>query len=274
MPIKFLKKVAKYILLPKCAEILIEKNSFAYLIESTPKYFYYSGGIENENKLFYVIQRSPGAGLFSNLTFVINHLAIADKLGAIPILDSFNFPNLYNEPIRENSWSKYLKNKNNIFLEEVYKSKNVLITTSNWHPGFPMSMSQISNGVNLFDKYLQISDEILNKVNNYIQKNFENEKVLGIHFRGGDQKTANNHPFPITKTQMFNKVKNLLQNNNFTKIFISTESIDNFNFLKKSFGDKVIYYNRSEEHTSELQAEDGIRRIRDWSSDVCSSDLL
>ena len=113
MPIKFLKKVAKYILLPKCAEILIEKNSFAYLIESTPKYFYYSGGIENENKLFYVIQRSPGAGLFSNLTFVINHLAIADKLGAIPILDSFNFPNLYNEPIRENSWSKYLKNKNN-----------------------------------------------------------------------------------------------------------------------------------------------------------------
>src|SRR5258706_11955228 len=30
---------------------------------------------------------------------------------------------------------------------------------------------------------------------------------------------------------------------------------------------------RSEEHTSELQAEDGIRLVSDWSSDVCSSDL-
>jgi hypothetical protein len=243
MPIKLLKKAVKYIFLPKSAEVLIEKNDFALSIENTPKYFYYSGGIENDNILFYVIQRSPGAGLFSNLTFIINHLSIVDKLGAIPILDSFNFPNLYNESIRNNSWSNYLNHKNNITLEEVYNSKNVLVTSSNWNSNFPMSMSQITNCYSLFHKYFQINEQILKIVNEYVATNFINENVLGIHFRGGDQKTANNHPFPATKKQMYNKIKNLLQEYNFTKIFVSTESADNFKFLNKKFGDKLIYYN-------------------------------
>ena len=38
-----------------------------------------SGGSKNKNKIFYVIQRSPGAGLFSNLIFVLNHLKISEK---------------------------------------------------------------------------------------------------------------------------------------------------------------------------------------------------
>ena len=31
-------------------------------------------GEKNSSKIFYCINRSPGAGLFSNLTFVLNHL--------------------------------------------------------------------------------------------------------------------------------------------------------------------------------------------------------
>ena len=34
----------------------------------------------NKDKIFYVIKRSPGTGLFSNVTFVLNHLINAKKM--------------------------------------------------------------------------------------------------------------------------------------------------------------------------------------------------
>ena len=40
-------------------------------------------GDENPDKTFYVIKRTPGTGLFSNVVFVLNHLVIAEKFGFI-----------------------------------------------------------------------------------------------------------------------------------------------------------------------------------------------
>ena len=39
----------------------------------------------------------PGAGLFSNLIYVFNHLEIAKKNNFIPIIDMKNFTTIYNE---------------------------------------------------------------------------------------------------------------------------------------------------------------------------------
>lgn len=36
-------------------------------------------GNRNKGKIFYVIKRTPGTGLFSNVLFVLNHLRIAIK---------------------------------------------------------------------------------------------------------------------------------------------------------------------------------------------------
>ena len=68
--------------------------------KNLPKKFHIqSFGDLNKDKIFYVIQRSPGVGLFSNLSFVLNHLKLAKSLGAIPIADMENFPTIYNEKI-------------------------------------------------------------------------------------------------------------------------------------------------------------------------------
>ena len=67
----------------------------------------------NENKIFYVIKRSPGTGLFSNVTFVLNHLKICEKNNFIPIIDMENFKTIYNElgKIKNtyNSWEYYFQ---------------------------------------------------------------------------------------------------------------------------------------------------------------------
>ena len=61
-----------------------------------------SFGEKNKNKIFYVINRSPGGGMFSNLNFVIHHLLIAEKFKFTPIIDMQNFSTFYNEKVKIN----------------------------------------------------------------------------------------------------------------------------------------------------------------------------
>ena len=56
-----------------------------------------SFGKLNQDKIFYVIKRTPGAGMFSNITFVLNHLKICEKYGFIPVIEMQNFLTIYNE---------------------------------------------------------------------------------------------------------------------------------------------------------------------------------
>ena len=58
---------------------------------------YKSFGNINRNKIFYVIRRYPTAGLFSNITFILNHLKICDQMNFIPIIDMRYYPTLHNQ---------------------------------------------------------------------------------------------------------------------------------------------------------------------------------
>ena len=53
-------------------------------------------------------------------------------VGAIPIVDMYNFPTIYNEKEKilntYNSWEYFFEQLSNYSLEEVYQSKNVIIT--------------------------------------------------------------------------------------------------------------------------------------------------
>ena len=87
----------------------------------------------NKNKVFYVIRRSPGAGMFSNVNYVINHLKICDQYNFIPIVDMENFTTIYNERQKinntYNAWEYYFEKLNKYNLKEVYKSQNVILTS-------------------------------------------------------------------------------------------------------------------------------------------------
>ena len=94
-------------------------------------------GIKNKNKTFYIIKRTPGAGLFSNVIFVLNHLLIAKKHNFIPIIDMKNFPTIYSEKNMinktNNSWKYYFESLNKYKLEDVYKSQRVIITSNRFY---------------------------------------------------------------------------------------------------------------------------------------------
>ena len=208
----------------------------------------FSFGEKNPDLVFYVIKRTPGTGFFSNILFVINHIIKANKNGYIPVVDMENFPTIYNEYNEifktKNSWEYYFENLSSINLEEVYKSKNVIISSNNFENEFELDL--ISNEIKYeFKKNLKIKKKFTNIIDYLSKKYFDGSKVLGIHFRGTSYKRSPGHPFPATKKQMLNAINHLLTNEKYDKIFLVTEEEYYKNFLEKKFKGKIFYLSSS-----------------------------
>jgi len=207
-----------------------------------------SFGNLNPKKKFYLIRRFPGGGLFSNLNYVANHILIANKLSYIPIVDMKNYPNIYNCNFKINksfnSWLYYFRPLSKISLDKIYKSKNVYLSSlkSNQLKNYKNFSNYTSVEKKIINKYIKFNKKILDKANNFYNKKMKKKKILGIHFRGSDQKTQERHPLPASKKQMLNITKNLLRKYNFDLIFLSTEEKEYLNFFLKKFPKKVIYF--------------------------------
>ena len=204
-----------------------------------------SFGKHNKDKIFYIIKRTPGSGLFSNLTFVLNHISICNSFNLIPIIDMKNFTTIYNEQNKINGhynvWEYYFEKLNKYSLKEVYQSQNVIICNSIFGPNMTLDMKK-EKTKKIFNK-IKIKKNITNKFNLYMKRNFtKNEKILGVHFRGSTYKVAKTHPFPPTINLILEEVDLLLLKNNYKKIFLVTEEKKYLDAFKKKYGDLCITY--------------------------------
>ena len=201
-------------------------------------------GKKNKGKTFYVIKRTPGTGLFSNVLFVLNHLKIAIKKGYIPIVDMENFTTIYNERKKikktRNAWEYYFENLSNFKLKDIYKSQKVIFTDNTYQHNFVYDLEKNKYLTNLFRKKIKIKSDILRDFKK-IRKKMSKKRVLGVHFRGTSYKRSTGHPFPATKDQMGKIFEFFLKKKKFSKIFLSTEEKDYLEFFKKKYGKKLIY---------------------------------
>jgi hypothetical protein len=208
-------------------------------------------GIKNKDKTFYIIKRTPGAGLFSNVIFVLNHLLITKRHNFIPIIDMKNFPTIYNEKNMinktNNSWEYYFESLNKHKLEDVYKSQKVIITSNRFY----RSMTHEINSKNFkkVKKFIKVKKNHIDFANKFFDKNLKNKKVLGVHYRGTSYKSSANHPFPPTKEQIIKKVDDLIQKQNFDAIFLCTEEKRYLELFSKKYNDKLFYINSFRSNT-------------------------
>jgi hypothetical protein len=254
---QYLKKFIRFYINKKRSNINknIKLNSSIFNKENL-KYTIKNFGNKNKNKIFYVIQRLLGGGMFSNLNFVLHHLLIAKKYGFIPIVDMKNFPTKYNEKNKINkslnAWDYYFYPLNKYSLNEVYKSHCVLIAD-----GKTRKIKEFDTFYNLnhehykiYKKMIKFKPFLINYVNSFINNNFYKEKILGVHFRGTDMKVQERHPFPATTEQICNAINRELKKNKFTKIFMVTEELQYFKTFSKKYGDKICFTDsfRSNKH--------------------------
>jgi len=218
---------------------LINKKNLTYSIKNF--------GNKNKNKIFYVIQRLRGGGMFSNLNFVLHHLKIAKDLKCIPIIDMQNFPTKYNElkSINKsfNAWDYYFEPINKYKLSEIYKSKFVIITDGNTNnlKEFDSFKNLNSKHFQIYKKMIKFKPYIINEVNKFIKNNFKKGKILGVHFRGTDMKTQERHPFPATPDQIIKQINININKYKYKKIFLVTEEKQYLDILLKKFKEKIIY---------------------------------
>lgn len=201
-------------------------------------------GKKNPKKIFYIIRRNPGAGLFSNVTVILNHILICKRMNFIPVIDMENFKTIYNEPRPvmgiNNAWEYYFEKLNKYSLAEVYKSKNVIISNSNLENHMINDMT--NNLLNKYFKLIKIKKKFYDKANIFSKKNFKNQKILGVHFRGSTYKVARGHAFPLTTKLIIEEVNKLIKKFGYQKIFLVTEENDYLKEFVKEYGEKCIYY--------------------------------
>ncbi len=197
--------------------------------------------------IYYIIKRTPGAGLFSNFIYVLNHLKIANSCGYEPVVDMENFITIYNERNKvidtKNAWSYFFDNKKKLNLNKIYKENKFIISSNRFSKTFSHKINN-NEFRYLFNKYFKIKNTFINYANDFSKKNFK-KKTLAIHLRGTSYKTSANHPFPTTIKQTINLVEELIKKYSFEKIFLCTEDLNYFNLIRDKFKNKVIFLNDS-----------------------------
>jgi hypothetical protein len=204
----------------------------------------YSFGKKNPKKIFYIIKRTPGAGLFSNVIYVLNHILIAKNHNFIPFVDMENFKTIYNEKKKINntlnSWEYYFHKTSKYSIKDIYKSKKVIISHNNtFYKNF--SHKIVDNKISIIaDNLLKIKKEYIFSANTFVSKYF-GKKTLGIHYRGTSYKTSAKHPFPATKNQIVNACYELIKKYKYDKIFLCTEDKLIFDELIDKFNDRICF---------------------------------
>ena len=238
-----IKKFIKKTLLVEDAMPLFQKNNIK--LNKGVQFNLYQFNKQNKNKIIYIIKRSPGAGLFSNVIYVLNHLEIADKNGFYPIVDMKNFTTIYNEKLKisdtYNAWEYYFDNVSKLKLNEAYKSKNVIITNDKFFKNFSNIVAN-KKFRKLGKKYFKIKKKFIEEANKFCKEKLK-DKTLAIHYRGTSYKTSANHPFPSTHSQTIKYTKYLLKKYKYKKIFLCTEDLGFFKEMHNSFKKNLYFIN-------------------------------
>lgn len=215
-------------------------------VKSYPQGYFKSFGDKNADKIFYVIWLdNGGSGFFSNVSNVLCHLKLADQLGMMPVVDFFNFKTLYNVTGEinntENAWEYYFKPVSEFSLPEVYQSKNVFFCSGSYPPSLGYSITAVHNLPEVYHKYIRLQHYIEKMIEDHtIQLKFEG-RILGIHFRGQEQKLAPRHSFPPTEKQMIRYCDMIIEKHKIERIFIVTEEQRYLDLFIKKYNKKLIY---------------------------------
>jgi hypothetical protein len=206
----------------------------------------FSFGKKNKNKIFYIIRRSARTDIFSNVSFVLNHLQICYQFNFIPIVDMKNFTTCYNEEKKilnnPNSWGYYFQKLNKYSLEEVYKSKSVILSPNIFNQNMILDMT--NQKINKYFKKIKIKKYFINKSNSFYNKYVSyKDKILGVQLRGSTYKIASGHAFPATPKLMIENIDKLIKKFKYNKIFLVTEEQNYLKLFKEKYGDKCIFYN-------------------------------
>lgn len=239
-----------------------------------------SYGDKNPDKIFYVIRPyyylQPNELIFRNIAnlltqyyYSLQKLSNAIENGYIPVVDWKNYgqmPHSEDYPVNgtENAWEYYWKQPSEYTLEEVYQSKNVILSTQNigqygfiprtaMTPPFMKYAQELAEQCPKYTQYIPLNETTESYVRQYYNQLFpSNEKVLGVVVRGasyGQTGTPmHSHPKQAKIRELIQAIRHYSEEWNMQYIFFVNEMQELVDMMKAEFGDKLIVLPRLRDH--------------------------
>jgi len=176
-------------------------------------------------------------GLFATFYCILYGLYICEEEKFKPVV-SLGENHLYFD-------RKYGKNIFNYFFTQRHTLNNkntgkiIVLNPSIFLKWCRISTNEKYLSNNLLKKYFLLKNSLLSEINDFVEINYSNSKVLGVHFRGRDK-------IKETKISDFNeyikKIEYFFDNNICDKIFFATDELQYRDSIKKIFKNKAILY--------------------------------
>lgn len=210
-----------------------------------------SYGELNPDKTFFLIRprKDCTEGLLSLFWNVIRNIDFALEKNYIPIVDFKNYRTQYSMSEKENVWNYYFTQPSRYSLEEVYRSKNVIISgleTQNYKPDLykaNYSEDAILHFHNFIFDIIDFSESIKEKVYKELdQLKIDNNKTIGLYLRGTDylRLKPSGHPVQPTVEQAIKVVEQFQKKYDIDNIYLVTEDGEIHDEIIKRFGDICV----------------------------------
>lgn len=253
----------------KTFAIAIKRLKLFYELVTKGKERKVSYGTENPDKIFYIIrpyyflkknELSPlPARLLYNYYRNLQFIAYAVNKGWIPVIDWENYGRLDHQeeyPINgtKNGWEYYWNQPSEYSLAEVYRSKNVVLSTRNtldtpfmppckYPKPYQKNAEECAKQCKRYDQLISFNKFTLNYINEKINNLFpENARILGVSMRGTDYKTLAlpGHPEQPEVNDLIHYIKKYMREWDMEYVFIACEAQNVIESVKKAFKNKTI----------------------------------
>lgn len=262
------------------------KLLWALFTEGSEKHVSY--GDKNPNITFYVIRPyfflEPNAYIFQNIPnlltqyyYNLQKLSYAVEKGYTPVVDWQNYgrmPHSEDEPVHgtTNAWEYYWDQPSKYTLEEVYQSKNVILSTQNigqfgyipncsMSPPFAQYAKKLAEQCPKYASMFSFNKETQAYIDNAYDHLLKGkERVLGVIVRGSSYGMTGtvykSHPKQLSINELIKCVYKYLQEWDLEYIFFTNETQELIDIMKQEFKEKLVYLPRLRDSVDRLKNSD------------------
>jgi hypothetical protein len=240
------RQLRRFMSPPKCLELdsLTDIHECGLFLKST-------GNRDSDGNIIYIIRQiGSGRGLFSLVSSTLCHLHLAERYGLVPVVDFRCEKTEYDDkqfmatdPLnRQNPWDFFFEPVSSLSSESSFQDRTVLASSMGFPDGYPRKMlvSHVQELRNIAVKYIKIAPDLAQEFEKVKHEILSGYRVLGVHFRGQEQKTMPFHPLSPTLAQMYSAIDLAISQYGFNRIFVASEDLDYVDAVMSRYPDKAI----------------------------------
>jgi len=233
-----------------------DKNIEKYIsIHGNPDDFHLMHyGDKYYGEVIYLIQEAgKGYGFFAEFKTLLENLMFAEKYGFIPCVRYGKKYAYYDEDKKEcdNPFEYYFEpigkeidyqNAVNVLVSKPEYGQSFEFVGNRNADGYHFSDVMVDNLVDVLKKYVRIKPEIIEGFDMQYNELTNNQKVLGVHYRGTDFKVGyDKHPKQVELQQICDMIESALGKYGFSKVFIATDDNSALDLFIEKYGSKVVF---------------------------------